>query len=329
MRISVEAWSPEYSAGLDLREPEDDSTENVRTDWEPWAPVARKAAAPGIATVAFVDGTRRIDARIYLENGSTGAPIPGVAASLAIGVLVCSATGGAGVEGGADPVMETPLVHRYLAATAPRVPDLPVAQGVFYAGLPVPADAFEKVVDAVQDEMRSVEAEVAVGAAAPDRIVFADGPLAKRRLSEPLKVVGYIKSHSRSYLQEPEVAVVAELGCGDRSPIFSFGERRPRFSWYLRLCERDLNSHGWHGIVRCEVPYSIGIDLAKELADASTALLPRFASKPHWDKRAPQNLVPIACLERRLRHLMSDPQLVNRGIKSAAVRRAREEAAVA
>ena len=327
MRIAVEAWSPEYAAGVDLREPEDESIENVRTDWEPWGPVRRKPEAPGVATVAFVDGTRRIDARIYLDGG--GVPTPGVAASIGIGVVVCSAGGGASVDGGAEPVMPPPEIRRYLAAAAPQVPDLPAAQGLQYAGLPVDGDALDKVVDAVQDQMRAAEADAAVGAAAPDRIVFADGPLAKIQLREPLKVVGYIKSHSRSYLREPEVDVLAALGCGDRSPVFSFGEHRPRFSWYVRLCERDRDSHGWHGIVRCEVPYSSGIDLAIELADASTALLPRFASKPHWDKRAPQNLVPIACLERRLRHLMSDPLLVHRAIKSAAARSSREEAAVA
>lgn len=327
MRIAVEAWSPEYGAGVDLREPEDDTIENVRTDWEPWAPVPRRDAPPAVATVAFVDGARRVDARIFLENGA-GPPRPGAAASVAIGVLVCSATGGAGTEGGAAPVMPPPRVHRYLAAIAPEVPDLSVAQGLDYEGLPVSGEAFDKVVEAVQQTMRAAEAEAALGAAAPDRIVFADGPLAKLWLRDRKKVVGYIKSHARSYLQDPEVRVLAALGCGERSPIFSFGEHRPRFSWYLRLCERDRDSHGWHGIVRCEVPYSLGIDLATELADASTALLPRFASKPHWDKRAPQNLVPIACLERRLRHLMSDPLLVHRAIKSAAARKAREGAAV-
>lgn len=328
MRIAVEAWSPEYGAGLELRELDNESTENVRTDWEPWAPVTRKATAPGISEVAFVDGVRRIDARIHLDDAD-GTPRPGAAASIGVGVLVCSATGGAGAEGGAAAVMPAPVVSRYLAAAAPIVPDLSVAQGVHYAGLPVEGEAIDKVDDEIHDAMRRTEADVAVGAAGEvGRIVFADGPLAKMTPG-PLNIVGYIKSHARPYLDEPERGILATLGCGERSPLFSFGERRHRFSWYLRLCERDRDSHGWHGIVRCEVPYALGFDRAVELADASTALLPRFASKPHWDKRAPQNLVPIACLERRLRHLLSDPLLVHRAIKSAAARLGREEAAVA
>jgi hypothetical protein len=57
-----------------------------------------------------------------------------------------------------------------------------------------------------------------------------------------------------------------------------------------------------------------------ELADASSKMLPRFASAPHWDARAPQNLVPVAGLEKRMRHLLGDRVLVNRLIKSAAQR---------
>jgi hypothetical protein len=61
-------------------------------------------------------------------------------------------------------------------------------------------------------------------------------------------------------------------------------------------------------------------DVAVELADASAGILPRFASLPHWDPRAPQNLVPIAGLEKRLRHLLGDRVLVNRMIRDAARR---------
>jgi len=54
------------------------------------------------------------------------------------------------------------------------------------------------------------------------------------------------------------------------------------------------------------------------LADASASILPAFASAPHWDPRAPQNLVPIAGLEKRLRHLLGERDLVYRMVRSAA-----------
>ena len=317
MRIAVEAWSPEYSAGVDLREPEEVSVEATKTDWEPWGPVPRAPVPPGVEDVAFVDGTRRIDARVFRVDDDAP-PMPGIAGSIAVGAMICGARAGDG-----RPSVGAERVTRYLALCGGRSPGLYAAPGLDYAPMAVPGDTLDAVVDALQDHMRRLEADLAVEAAGDGRIVFADGPLAKIEAGGR-RIVGYIKSHEKRYLGAEEAKVLPLLGCGERSPIFSFGAHRPRFSWYVRLCERDRNSHGWHGLVRCEVPFSIGVDRAVEVAGASTALLPRFASKPHWDKRAPQNLVPIACLERRLRHRMSDPQLVHRKIAAAAACAGRE-----
>lgn len=320
MRIAVEAWSPEYSAGVDLGEPEQVSVEATKTDWEPWAPVRRSSASAEVEDVAFVDGTRRIDARVFRVDDDVP-PVPGIAGSIAVGAMICQADPAGRARVGAE------RITRYLALCGGHSPGLFAARGLDYAPMAVAGDTLDTVIDALQDHMRRLEADLAVETAREGRIVFADGPLAKIEAGDR-RIVGYIKSHEKRYLGAQEAKVLPLLGCGDRSPLFSFGERRPRFSWYVRLCERDRNSHGWHGLVRCEVPFSTGIVRAIEIADASTALLPRFASKPHWDKRAPQNLVPIACLERRLRHRMSDPQLVHRKIAAAAARAGREGEAV-
>lgn len=317
MRIAVAAWAPEYSAGVDLREPEDVSVEATKNDWERWEPVPRSSVPDEIEDVAFVDGTRRIDARVFRVDDEAP-PAPGIAGSIAVGAMVCSAR-----ARGPRPEVGAERISRYLALCGERATGLFAAPGLDYAPMAVRGDSLDAVVDALQDHMRRLEADLAVEAARDGRIVFADGPLAKIEAGGR-RIVGCIKSHEKRYLGPEESKILPLLGCGERSPIFSFGERRHRFSWYVRLCERDRNSHGWHGLVRCEVPFSIGIDRAREVADASTALLPRFASKPHWDKRAPQNLVPIACLERRLRHRMSDPQLVHRKIAAAAARAGRE-----
>jgi hypothetical protein len=57
-----------------------------------------------------------------------------------------------------------------------------------------------------------------------------------------------------------------------------------------------------------------------DLADVTARDLPRFASSGYWDTRSPQNLVPIATLERRLWHLLGDRELVLRRIRSAVSR---------
>lgn len=323
MRIAVEAWSPEYSAGVDLREPEDVSVEDVGIGHEmapPWRPVPRSAAAQGVDSVAFVDGTRRIDARVFVVDGGPRAR-PGVAGSIGVGAVVCCPRGTSQAR------IAHVAVTRHLAVGGGRAPGLAVGAGVDYAPLPVPDESLDLLVDAVHDQMRRLEADVAIAHAEEGHLVFADGPLA---VMDPgrRRVIGYIKSHAKRYLPPEEEAVLERLGCGERTPLFSFGARRPRYSWYVRLCEPDRNGHGWQGLVRCEVPAALSVDEAIELADASTALLPRFASEPHWDRRAPQNLVPIAGLEKRLRHLLGERDLIYRMIRSAAGR-APTEAAVA
>jgi hypothetical protein len=58
------------------------------------------------------------------------------------------------------------------------------------------------------------------------------------------------------------------------------------------------------------------------MADRSAAVLPLVASEAHIDPRAPQNLVPIAALERDLRHRMGDRGLVYRALREAVMSRA-------
>ncbi|MDQ4149044.1 MAG: hypothetical protein M3164_03495, partial [Actinomycetota bacterium] len=143
-------------------------------------------------------------------------------------------------------------------------------------------------------------------------LVLADGPL---RVREPLTVVGFIKRHHKAYL-EPDLKQVAHsLSAGERTPLFRFGKIRPRYSWYVRLAP-VASQHPSSGLARCEVSTALGIDRAAELANLLTRHLPRFASKAFWDARAPQNLVPIAALERRLWNLLGDRQLVYRRLRS-------------
>ncbi|MDQ3982162.1 MAG: hypothetical protein M3271_05720 [Actinomycetota bacterium] len=324
MRIAVEAWSPEYSAGVDLREPREVTVEDVRVDLEmppPWRPVPRSREGPGAETVAFVDGTRRIDARIFVIDGRPRAQA-GVAGSIGVGAVVCSARGGAPAR------ISHASVTRHLAVGGGRAPGLSAGAGLEYSPMPVPDEALDLLVDAVHNHMRRLEADLAIAHAEAGHLVFADGPLA---VMDPGKrdVIGLIKSHAKRYLPPEEEAILEALGCGERTPLFSFGTHRPRYSWYVRLCEPDRRGHGWQGLVRCEVPAALSVDAAKKLADASTALLPRFASQPYWDPRAPQNLVPIAGLEKRLRHLLGERELIYRMIRSAAGRAAGEDEDVA
>ena len=70
--------------------------------------------------------------------------------------------------------------------------------------------------------------------------------------------------------------------------------------------------------MRCELPAAGSVVAAVERADLVSACLPRFASQAHKEPRAPQNLVPIAGLEQRLRHLLGDPFVLERALRVAA-----------
>lgn len=324
MRISVEAWSPEYGGELDLG-PQDTSVEPIETGCEAatWGPVAPSYSGDLLeGPVGFVDGTRRIDARVFVTPEGRP-PIPGVAGSVGAGAVVCTPRNGSGA---AHADITALRVVRSLAVGEGTSIGLTAGTALDYSALPVPGQSADGLVYAVHDQMRGLEAQLAQELADEGFLVFIDGPLAVMRPG-PQKIVGFIKAHHRRYLEQEEEAVLEELGCGERTPAFAFGEPRPRYSWYVRLCRRDDSAHAWHGLVRCEVPAALPMDEVTMLADVSAVLLPRFASVPQWDKRAPQNLVPVAGLERRLRHLLGDRDLVYRMIRSAASRAAGQRGA--
>ena len=95
MKLYVDAWDPSYGAPLETTEsagPEGETTAQVRADIErepaAWAPLqpAPELRVPG--TVLLVDGVRRIDARVWVEE-SDGTVHPGLTASYAAGVVRC------------------------------------------------------------------------------------------------------------------------------------------------------------------------------------------------------------------------------------------------
>ncbi|HLM64546.1 MAG TPA: hypothetical protein VK306_09645 [Acidimicrobiales bacterium] len=147
-----------------------------------------------------------------------------------------------------------------------------------------------------------------------DDLLVVDGPLGDRRHIPG--AVGYVKAHHVSYLPPARQEVVTQLAAGQRTPLFATGAHRFRYSWYFRL--PGPATHAWWGVVRCELSGELNRDDAVRVADRVTATLPRFASQPHNDARAPQNLHPIAGLERELRRRLGDPLLLERALRRAA-----------
>jgi hypothetical protein len=89
-----------------------------------------------------------------------------------------------------------------------------------------------------------------------------------------------------------------------------------RYSWYLRLpCPPGSP---WAGIVRIECASVLAVPEVVKLAGLSQRCLGRFASEAYKDTRAPQNLYPIAGLERELRRRLGDSRLLYRALREAA-----------
>jgi hypothetical protein len=271
-----------------------------------WRPITPNPAGPVPGTVLFLDGVRRIEARIWIQ-GDRPEPFTGIAASYAAGLVCCD---GAAHIAGVN--VERGLFTAYQDA-----------QGISTRHARFPArmakdGGLDQLTLALQAALSDTEVQLATAFRAQhpdgDDLLVVDGPL-RGRTHLP-RVVGYIKTHQASYLQGDQAAVVGRLNPGQRTPVFSMGTSWQRNSWYLRL--PGTPGAPWSGVVRIECSAGLPGPEVVALADLTARLLPRFASTPHKDPRAPQNLIPIGGLERELRRRLGDQQLLYRSLRAAA-----------
>lgn len=306
MKFSVDPWDPSYGSALEavLDPSEVVVNADIETASDVWQPIAAPTNAAARADVVlFVDGVRRIDARVWVED-DVGGVEPGVCASYAAGVVragekaeIVAASVGRGVFSASRAIR--PIATRY-----PEVVYAPHA-----AGDSTP----EALWLAIQDQMgrREVEmAELARREAPDDALVLVDGPVTNR--THVPGAVGVIKTHATAYLPPELHRLVGTLPEGSRTPLFTIGGRGSRHSWYLRL--PGGRGAPWSGVVRCECSAEMDPADAIELAGRVAATVPRYASEPHKDPRAPQNLYPVGGLERELRRRLGDPDLLYRAL---------------
>lgn len=304
MRFSVEAWATEYGTPmeaelLELSEGKTDlELERPLEQWEPLLPPP-ETSAPG--RILFTDGVRRIDARLWIETDE-GRARPGVCASYAAGAISC--------DGRAEVIaasVERGMFSAVRDATEVR------SRHATYGVRSAEGDAPEQLWLAIQ--MRMGRLETAIASEQKADLTIVDGPL--KASHDVPRAVGYIKTHHVAYLPPEVEGVIARLAPGTRTPLFLTLGRWGRYSWYVRL--PGGAGHSWAGVVRCECSADAGLEDVKRLADQVTAVLPGYASQAHKDPRAPQNLYPIAGLERALRRRLGDPALLYRSLRSAAV----------
>ena len=302
-KVAIETWDPGYGVPS-TEEPGEDTDVVVDADVEiplaRWSPVV-PGHAVSTTQLAFIDGVRRIDANAWLDD-STGPVRQGMFASFAAGAVHA-----------ADHAHVNAIeVRRRLFA--PGRPEPFTTKAGAYQPVGVAGPGTELLSAALQERLGALEIEVAGRLANEADLIVVDGPLYGRQHLP--HTVGYIKTHRVHYLGGDAAKTVAALAPGDRTPLFRFTTSWTRHSWYLRL--PGPMAHAWSGIVRLEAPAELTVDQCVALAELSSRVLPRFASAPHKDPRAPQNLYPIAGLERELRRRLGDPRYVERALRAAA-----------
>lgn len=320
MKFSVDGWDPAYGPAYEVEELAESTAAvdpTIETSTDAWAPVELNAPVVLPTRVLFVDGVRRTDARIWIDDGDPASggerAVAGLCASYAAGVVQAA--------GNTAKVVASEVRRRLIteAHTATHVetdagnytlhhvtakPDQPIALTLS---------------NALQESLLQLEAIVAANArsaAPPDDndLLIVDGPM--RGKADLPRILGYIKTHGAQYLPTALNAVVAQLDTDERTPVFSISTGWQRYSWYLRLPCAPAGP--WTGVVRLEASPNLDVSEVTALANVSQALLKRFASVEYKDSRAPQNLVPIAGLEKDLRHRLGAAPVLYRALRVAS-----------
>ncbi|MFP3883568.1 MAG: DNA double-strand break repair nuclease NurA [Actinomycetota bacterium] len=300
MRFTVEAWDSDYGAPTDAEL--DDASQNVDVSVElrpeEWRPLLPEA--PPVDDILFVDGVRRVDATLWIDQPPD---FPGfaLAATYAAGAVRCNGRA----------VIEEAEVERGLFTSAPAS-DVVTGIGTYGVKATKGVTA-EELWLGIQQRMGALEAAVTRQAGGAELLVV-DGPLSHARDIE--NAVGYIKTQKVQYLPLELRQVLTALPAGYRTPLFLTTTGWSRYSWYLRLANHAGPAGG---LVRCEIDADMSQADASRVATRVSATLPRFASARHKDPRAPQNLYPIGGLERELRHRLGDKELAMRSLRRASL----------
>lgn len=314
-RMFVDAWDPSYGSSFEGESdgPASSSSAQVDTDVEvpsaEWAPIDVSPAVRRPDVVFLVDGVRRNDAGLWTAE-EDGTSYAGLAASYAAGVVRCDLARGAAELVGAR-------VGRGLFTASPSASDLQAGSVRYEVHRVSGTGEASKLPAAVQAPLTALEIDISSMAREGGAdLLVVDGPLRNRR--QLPRTIGYVKTQQKQYLSAALTAVVTSLKPSQRTPVFHLGTVWGGWSWYLRL--PGASGAPWSGIVRIECSPDLTPDEAIELADISSATLPRFASSAYKDPRAPQNLVPIAGLERRLRGMLGDARVLHRALTLSTAR---------
>ncbi len=271
--------------------------------------------------VVFVDGIRRTENLIYVED-EEGNFSEGAFVSLGAGALYMRY----GRTNPAHESFQNFLIRRFLfLSKGLEIEEKSVTIEVGESRLEFFIEEAKKEISPyVNEVMARLESKVAEEAfrSRKPKLMITDGTVHYSAKVKELPFVGYVKKHKRRYVPNERSWIFRELGLGQRTPIVLIhsqptfeGEGAKsfdKFTWYVRISEDE----GISGVARLEVTAGIGLKRAKEIADLTAWLVPKFASTEFSDRRAPQNLLPIKHLENALRRRLGSQTLIRRALLS-------------
>ncbi len=317
MRIVLDPWGGDYGSQISTpHEADTDDTMMQILDEEgeqcPWAPVDPHPLTLPRETVV-VDGVMRSDAFGMVEEGERRA----------LALFGIFAAGAVSINSQVR-IVEERVVRLFLTGSNwPATENVTVPVGrsgnLCYLGFSAKDETYEDLREALINEMRRAEAQVAERLTSADSLVLADGSL--KFFGGASSVVGVIKTIHKLYLPHKRASLLSRLEPGQRTPFFCIESKRKNTGYrmltcYLRLARAQPIELPFAGLVRLEVnPSQREQRDVSEVFDQAAVKVKALASRAPKDPRAPQNLIPVGGLERRLRHQLGDAQLVIRGIK--------------
>ncbi len=170
MKFAVESWDPAYGSAvesLDLDQAAEAVDADIEVEAAKWAPIAPDASVQVPTEVVFVDGVRRIDARVWITH--EGVSRPGVCATVGAGAVR--------TQPGCAEVIEPTLIRGLYAD--PEGAEAIVTKVGTYELVACDGASPEAVYLAIHGQMTELERQVSL-AVADSALLLVDGPLRGR-----------------------------------------------------------------------------------------------------------------------------------------------------
>jgi uncharacterized protein len=315
MKLRLDPWATEYNTAYYADEVAQATPDHIdpyveTQDWKAITPLPNDLTWEKLL---FIDGSRRIEARLLLEDDQEHLAF-GAMGTYAVGVVNCCPK-----QSRQASIYET-HVKRICALSSGHTMDnffiAPLGKQLGVLEYEVVSSNYreaEAVVMKLQEVMLEEESRIASCLAQEENtLIICDGQ--RPHLSKDANVIGYLKTIHDTRLSREHLAIVRLLEQGQRSPIYQINVKDSfYFEWFLRLRDPRPWFYSLAGMVRIQA-YGTVLCEVLELANWTCHTLPKFASKQHQDPRAPQQLLPIRALESELKRRMGNPQIIRRRI---------------